>query len=102
MYQDLSRDTILRLSDGAFIPKDEMSRDYQEYLEWLSLGNSPDPYVAPEVSYKEKRKLEYPGVDEFVGALMDSGLINFDHFSELKDIQEKRLEVKAKYPKEVK
>tara|TARA_Y100000114_G_scaffold149728_1_gene164268 strand:+ start:1075 stop:1263 length:189 start_codon:yes stop_codon:yes gene_type:complete len=26
------------------IPLDKSNRDYQEYLEWVKLGNTPDPY----------------------------------------------------------
>ena len=38
-------------SDGAFIPADERNADWQEYQEWLSLGNHPDeaPPVEPPV-----------------------------------------------------
>ena len=46
-----------------------------------------------------KRKKEYPAIDEVVGALMDSGLINFELYLELKSLQEKRLLIKEKYPK---
>lgn len=36
---------ILRVVDNAFIPKDESNKDYQEYLEWVSNGGIPDPFV---------------------------------------------------------
>jgi hypothetical protein len=35
--------TILRLSDDAFIPFDPANNDYQEYLKWVSEGNTPLP-----------------------------------------------------------
>lgn len=39
--------SITRLSDGACIPFDEANRDYTEYLEWLSKGNTPIPADEP-------------------------------------------------------
>lgn len=34
---------VVRLDDGAQIPITENNRDYQEYLRWLDLGNTPEP-----------------------------------------------------------
>jgi hypothetical protein len=46
-YQLTSGDTILRLSDNAYIPQAPGNRDYQEYLEWLEAGNTPLPANEP-------------------------------------------------------
>jgi hypothetical protein len=35
--------TVVRLSDNAFIPFDQDNTDYQAYLKWLDEGNTPLP-----------------------------------------------------------
>ena len=35
--------SIIRLSDNAFIPFDPANTDYQDYLKWVSEGNTPLP-----------------------------------------------------------
>ena len=35
-------DVVKRIADNDFIPFDEANTDYQEYLEWLAEGNTPE------------------------------------------------------------
>ena len=40
---NINQKIILRTADNANIPTDPANADYQEYLEWLALGNTPEP-----------------------------------------------------------
>lgn len=46
MYKLLSsgaQQAIMRLADSTCIPFDSDNTDYQEYLEWVAAGNTPEP-----------------------------------------------------------
>jgi hypothetical protein len=39
----ICENAILRIADNAFIPFDPANTDYQAYLAWVALGNTPQP-----------------------------------------------------------
>ncbi len=41
MYKLTDTNSVIRISDNAHIPSEPGNRDYAEYQEWLSRGNSP-------------------------------------------------------------
>jgi hypothetical protein len=42
-YHGTVLDCVIRTEDNAFIPFDSANVDYQQYLEWLEEGNTPQP-----------------------------------------------------------
>ena len=41
-FKGMIMESVIRKEDGAMIPKDEGNKDYQDYLEWVAAGNTPD------------------------------------------------------------
>ena len=64
MYQLTQGDSILRLSDNAFIPLDPANTDYAAYLEWVESGNMPEPAPEPPAPpvLTTEQKLEAAGL----------------------------------------
>jgi hypothetical protein len=56
-----------------------------------SNNNFISPPTVPELTYQEKRRSEYPSIEELVVALYDT--------EDKADIETKRAAIKAKYPK---
>jgi hypothetical protein len=50
LYLDANQkiSAVLRIADNAIIPMDIMNTDYQEYLQWASEGNAPEPADEPQ------------------------------------------------------
>lgn len=42
MYKLVNDYVVQRLSDGAFIPKNESNVDYREFLRWQAAGGVPE------------------------------------------------------------
>lgn len=47
MYTLTDTSAIFRVADSALIPATASNIDYQQYLAWVALGNTPGPYVPP-------------------------------------------------------
>lgn len=54
MYKMIGTKNIKRLSDGAIIPFANGNRDYEEYKQWLSEGNKPEPEFTEEEIAQQK------------------------------------------------
>ena len=77
MYKIKEENTILRKSDGAFIPKDTSNSDYQKfindiYINGIEIVEGAD-YVGV-TTYTEARRAEYPPLEEQLDKIYHSGI----------------------------
>ena len=78
---------ILREADGAAIPTDPANVDYQAYLAWLAVPNTPDP--APVLSaatvallqLEAQDGLMFRGLEVLIDVLLAKGVILPTDFS---------------------
>jgi hypothetical protein len=66
--------------------------DLDEIVQW-NIDNLSAPFVEPQLSYVDKRKNEYPPIEDYI-----DGVVKGDQ-SQIDEYIQKCLEVKAKYPK---
>ena len=76
MYK-LQQNSVQRLSDGASIPFANGNRDYEEYNQWLSEGNTPEPEFTDEelAQQIEDAKPKVVTMRQARLALLQSGLL---------------------------
>ena len=68
---------IIRKSDGAFIPKDDRNRDYQQFVDDIytnGIGIVEGADYVGVTTYTEARKAEYPPLEEQLDKIYHSGI----------------------------
>ena len=64
-YRLEGKTVVIRVSDGAsFSIGATGNSDWEEYSQWLKKGNTPDPYVEPELGYQDKRLMAYASIGD--------------------------------------
>ena len=77
VISDLGDESIKRISDGAFIPRDSDNRDYQQFeKDVVGIGTScvEGADVETQISYVDARKSEYPPLEEQLDQIYHSGI----------------------------
>ena len=77
MYKIISENTIKRISDDAFIPKDEGNVDYQKFKkDVVGIGTTcvEGADVETQISYVDARVAEYPPLQEQLDKIYHSGV----------------------------
>ncbi len=74
---DGSENIIIRKSDGAFIPKDTVNRDYQQFVDDIhekGLGIVEGADYVGVTTYTEARRAEYPPLEEQLDKIYHDGI----------------------------
>lgn len=70
----------------------DTKEDLDEIVQW-NIDNLNAPFVEPQLSYVDKRKNEYPPIEDYIDGVVKGDQTQIDEYIQ------KCLEVKAKYPK---
>ena len=74
---DGSENIIFRKSDGAFIPKDTVNRDYQQFVDDIlekGLGIVEGADYVGVTTYTDARRAEYPPLEEQLDKIYHDGI----------------------------
>jgi len=99
MYKLTRTNYIQRLTDDGLThishihAEPEGNINYADYLQWLSEGNTPEPYIEPVPTYQELRASAYPPAADYLDAIVK------DDTAQAQVYIDECLAVKAKYPK---
>jgi len=95
MYKLTNSESIIRISDNAFIPKDSENKDYQYYCEWLAAGNIPDKAddaSQPDAIAMRQAAYRLESDPIFMEARYD------DDPAKMQEWKNKVMEIKERYP----
>ena len=90
MYKIIGENTIKRISDEAFIPKDEGNVDYQKFKkDVVGIGTTcvEGADVETQISYVDARVAEYPPLQEQLDKIYHSGVNAWK--ADIKEIKDK-------------
>lgn len=70
----------------------DTKEDLDEIVQW-NIDNLNVPFISPQPTYADKRRGEYPPIEDYLDAVVKGDQLQIDEYIQ------KCLEVKAKYPK---
>ena len=73
MYKLTDNNSVIRLADGACIPMADGNRDYQEYLQWVADGNTPQPAHTDEELLEIAKTKKLDEIDAWTAAHITGG-----------------------------
>ena len=91
------------VNDTISVPDVEGNRHADLIQEWIAEGNVVEPFVAPKLGYRDRRRREYPPLDDQLDVVWKQfnqmRLNGEDLIQEADDMLGGILAVKARHPK---